>query len=93
MIIAKIKDFFTKDNLLMKIRKIDIFPLFLILLTFIPFIVYFRYYGYPNGDDAIWHKSYVFDLVYGWRNGFFGLNGGHNFLGTSGYNIYLFYSP
>ncbi|MCR4563007.1 MAG: hypothetical protein K5694_07405, partial [Bacilli bacterium] len=47
----------------------------------------------PNGDDAIWHKSYVFDLVYGWRNGFFGLNGGHNFLGTSGYNIYLFYSP
>ncbi|MCR5079346.1 MAG: hypothetical protein K6B65_05495 [Bacilli bacterium] len=91
--INKIASAFQKDALIKRIRKIDVFPFLLFFLSFLPFVIFFRYPGYPNGDDIIWHKSYIFDLVYGWRNGFYGINGGHNFLGTSGYNIYLFYSP
>ena len=69
---------------------------FLLMLaaSFLPFVVWFKNPQFiTSGDDITWHRAYVYDLVYGWRNGFNGISTGHILLGTLGYNIYTFYAP
>ena len=71
------------------------FPYLLMLVaSILPFIVWLKNPQYiTSGDDITWHKVYVYDLVYGWRNGFSGISLGHQLLGNLGYNIYTFYAP
>lgn len=69
---------------------------FLLMLaaSFLPFVVWFKNPQFiTSGDDITWHRAYVYDLVYGWRNGFNGISTGHILLGNLGYNIYTFYAP
>ncbi|MDY6392128.1 MAG: hypothetical protein SPL80_04765 [Bacilli bacterium] len=68
--------------------------LLLLAVSFLPFVVWFKNPEYlTNGDDITWHRVYVYDLVYGWKNGFSGISTGHTLLGNLGYNIYTFYAP
>lgn len=69
------------------------FPFLLILVSsIIPFVVYFRD-GIPTGDDMIWHLTYMYDLYYGFKNGFTGMSTSHIISSYYGEDIYLFYGP
>ena len=64
----------------------------LLAISFLPLIAWWRESEtIPTGQDITWHLAWVYDLVFGWRNGFYGLTPGHNLLGNLGYNVFLFY--
>jgi hypothetical protein len=68
-------------------------PFLLILISsIIPFTIYFRD-GIPQGDDMIWHLTYMYDLYYGFKNGFSGVSTSHLLSSYYGEDIYLFYGP
>ncbi len=81
----------SKKSLFYYFRKI--LPFILIFVSSVlPFAIYFRD-GIPTGDDMIWHLTYMYDLYYGFKNGFSGMTTSHIISSYYGENIYLFYGP
>lgn len=69
-------------------------PYFLLLIaSILPFSIYFANEGITGGDDSYWHLIYNYDIIYGYRHGFDGITPNHLFLGTLGYDTFLFYAP
>lgn len=81
---------FTKFFLLFK----SALPYLLLLIaSFLPYSIYFASEGIVGGDDSYWHLIYNYDLIYGFKHGFDGVTPNHLFLGTLGYDTFLFYAP
>lgn len=72
-----------------------LFPyLFLLVASILPFIIFFLFgNNLPSGDDSYWHRIWVYDLSYGFSQGFFFSSPSHNLMGNLGYGLYLFYAP
>ncbi len=84
----------TKENKIIQIF-LSKLPYFVILVaSFLPFICFFQYgQNMSNGDDNYWHRIWVYDLAYGWQNGFFGFSPSHLLMGNLGVGTYLMYAP
>lgn len=61
--------------------------------SIIPYVIFFRIDGYINGDDAIWHLNYTYDLYAQITSGHWMSGPSHILLGSLSPNIYLFYGP
>lgn len=66
--------------------------LLLLFCSLLPFTTYFLA-GISQGDDLQWHLSYMYDLYYGFKQGFFLPTTSHIISGNYAENIYLFYGP
>lgn len=80
-----------KDKLVLYFQKSVPF-LLILLASILPLIIYFSN-GIPGGDDMVWHLGYMYDLYYGFKNGFTSQTPSHLLMGSYGYQVYLFYGP
>jgi hypothetical protein len=68
-------------------------PYLLILISSIVALYLYLLPGINSGDDMIWHLTYIYDLYYGFKNGFAPGTTSHVVGGIFAVNIYLFYAP